>query len=109
MPPRFQQLADMVKEIPSELRPHTEQEWEAVLDQTLEEMQKATPQAAAFAGHALDMLEKHDRNAQTEPEQEYDYFGELEEHPSGTITLPKRSEGKLTSFERDILDVFQDS
>lgn len=83
--------AGMMKDIPAELRPHSEDEWQSVLDDTLDELRFTDPESAGRIGFARDMVNKHQRHSRSDVEQEYDYFGELEEHPSGNITYPKHS------------------
>jgi len=86
--------AGMTKDIPAELRPHTKQEWEQTLNETLEDLSRVDPKTVAFAEYALDMIDKHEHLSQEDPEQEYDFFGPDEEHPSGNITYPKK-QGQL--------------
>lgn len=83
--------AGMVKEMPAEVRPHSQEEWEEVLDEALEDLKKSSPEEVGRIQFAQDMVDKHEHKSQQDPEQEYDYFGELEEHPSGNITYPKKS------------------
>lgn len=83
--------AGMIKELPAEMRPHTEEDWKGMLEEALEDLRSNNPKEVGRIQFAQDMLEKHDHKSQQDPEQEYDHFGELEEHPSGNITHPKKS------------------
>lgn len=83
--------AGMTKEIPADVRPHDPIDWDHALDEALEDLAKKHPEDAGRIQFAYDMVDKLDHKTQREPEQEYDYFGELEEHPSGNITPQKRS------------------
>jgi len=100
------QEAGIMKDVPAEVHPHTSKEWEEILDSALEDLRSSDPRSTALVEHAIDVIRKHDHLSQGEPEQEYDFFGQLEEHPSGGITSPKPTTGQvvasLVEAEKDL-------
>lgn len=98
--------AGMIKEVPVEVKPHSKQDWENAMDEAMDDLSKSDSEEAARFNFAQDMVEKHDSHARQDPEQEYDYFGELEEHPSGSITKSSGVNKASLAYDRSELFKF---